>query len=195
MSPTRVPSEPPITTAVKPTSSEIRAPMMRRLKMSRPSGSVPSQWTIPSRSVRGGSSRFSTRTAFGDCGATHTPPIAPRMTRISRAAPLTAPGDRRNDRSMAADRVRGDAAVSAPGPPMESGSVRCVGGGWRLSEPDSWVEVSIGEIDEQVERHEDGGDDDHGSLDNGEVLLIDGVHDQPADSRPREDRLRNDGAA
>src|SRR5215813_10805234 len=154
--------------------SEIRAPYRTRESTSRPSSSVPSQC-----SALGPCSRSTTRPRRGSYGAsrgastasstkrpTITPPLmAARLFTIRRRASLQKPGERLRV-------TRTSSAVA-----------------------DAGVEVGIGDVGEEIDEHEGRGDDQERTLHDGIVAREDAFDDQAADSRQREDRLGEDGAA
>src|SRR5215475_7852494 len=99
-------------------------------------------------------------------GPTITPPLmAARLFTTLRRASLQKPGDRR--------RATGTSSAVA----------------------DAGVEVSIGDVGEEIDQHEGGGDDEQRALHHGIVAREDALDDQPSHSGQREDRLGEHGAA
>src|SRR5437016_6050752 len=93
------------------------------------------------------------------------PLMAARLLRIRRKASLQNPGERR--------RATGGSSVVA----------------------DAGIEEGIGDVGEKVDEHEGGGHHQQGALHHGIVSREDALHDEPAHSGQREDRLREHGAA
>src|SRR5512133_255754 len=58
-----------------------------------------------------------------------------------------------------------------------------------FGEPDSRVENTVREIDEQVDEHDDDGDEEHAALNDGIVARLDRVHEPGADPGEGEDGL------
>src|SRR5450755_2831472 len=78
-------SEP--TTTLLPTKREMRAPQIRRERMSRPSSSVPHQCWVEGVCKRFGRSMFA-----GSCGAIQGAEIAEKTKRVTRMTPTAASG-------------------------------------------------------------------------------------------------------
>src|SRR5574341_412304 len=62
-------------------------------------------------------------------------------------------------------------------------------------QPDPRIEVRVHHVHDEVHQHERGREQEHGRLDHGIVAVVDRLHGQPPDARPREDRLRDHRAA
>src|SRR5262245_5050138 len=60
---------------------------------------------------------------------------------------------------------------------------------------DAGVEHRVEEIDDQIDHHEGGGDEQHAPLHERIVARLDGPHHHGAEPRPREHRLGQDGTA
>src|SRR3989442_1130028 len=86
--------------------------------------------------------------------------MAARLLRIRRKASLQNPGERR--------RATGGSSVVA----------------------DAGIEEGIGDVGEKVDEHEGGGHHQQGALHHGIVSREDALHDEPAYSGQREDRLQ-----
>src|SRR5690554_2728954 len=165
---------PATSTGIVPVRSETRAPYTTRLKTERPNSSVPNQCSAEGGCRRarrfclagGASAMTGARTATSTSASTSTRPnTAMRFRKKRRTA-----GERRKP-----VRTSGTARASAIADPR--------------------VEQGIGEVHQQVHDDEDHGDEQHGALHQRGVLRADGVHYQPPDAGPGEDRLRENGAA
>src|SRR5215510_5746896 len=185
ISPSAVPTMPPTKIAIADTVSDTRAPWISRLRMSRPSLSVPRRWVaLPPSCHTGGLSRFASDPFNGSWGATYganTAGMTSRNMRIERATT----GYRRTSRKATAIRVRAyqgsDRAVTVAieRPPS--------------SVADSRVEIRVEDVDQQVRHDEDRGEHDHDRLDHLVVASSHGVDRQEPGPRPGEDALGHDG--
>src|SRR5882724_12325286 len=165
--PRLVPTLPASSTADTPISAEVRAPWMTRLRMSRPSWSVPSTARSPSgvRAV-GGVKRASRRCSFGSAGASRPGSSAQRATSATASRPSPAPGD-----PMSA-RVRRPLGKAHPR-----------------------IQRHVQEVDRDVQEDQARRYREHDGLQQGDVLVHHGLDGQTPDARVREDRLGDDGAA
>src|SRR5215470_4995979 len=157
---------------------------MMRERMSRPSWSVPRKYSeLPPASQAGGRRRRATSWSRGSWGASRGAASATAMFKRTMARPM-APARLRTRAETS--RLRGDRGATRVG---------SAGKGVTLRVPDPRIEPAVEQIHEQVRQHEDQRGHEHGRLHQGIVALEDGRHRKPADARPREDGLRDDGAA
>src|SRR5215468_11237778 len=105
------------------------------------------------------------------------------MFRSTMASPM-APARLRT--SAETRRLRADRGVERRASASEAATLRV---------PDPRVEPAIEQIHEQVRQHENERGHEHGRLHERIVPLEDGRHGKAPDTRPREDGLRDDGAA
>src|SRR2546426_3807843 len=183
--PSAVPTMPPTKIAIADTVRDTRAPWISRLRMSRPSLSVPRRWAeLPPSCQTGGVSRLASDPLSGSCGATYdanTAGITSRNVRIESATT----GYRRASRK--ASRTRGGAY---------QGSDRAVTVAIEIPSSlvaDSRVEVRVQDVDQEVRHDEDRGEHDHDGLDD---LVVPGSHRvdrQEPGPWPGEDALGHDG--
>src|SRR5262249_6055517 len=96
---------------------------------------------------------------------------------------------------MAPARLRKSAETTRLRGDRGAGRAASVGDGATLRVPEPRVEPAIEEIHEQVRHHEDERGHEHGGLHEGIVALEDGRYGEAADTRPREDGLRDHRAA
>src|SRR5215813_5905813 len=167
--PRTVPVMPSMSTAANPMRLDVRAPKMSRLRMSRPSWSVPSTAKVPSAERdSGGVKRARSRCSVGSIGARScgTAAQSPITTRI--AAPTRAPAEARR---MPSERAR------------------------RSGKADPRVERHVDEVDQDVEEEYRRAHGEDHRLDQRHVLVDDGLDGEAADARVGEHRLRDDGAA
>src|SRR5439155_1979103 len=138
---------------------------MSRLRMSRPSLSVPRRWlAVPPSCQTGGVSRLARAPLSGSCGATYGANAAGMTSRNMRIESATT-GYRRASRKASA--MRGGAyqgsdravTVAIERPPS--------------SVADSRVEVRVKDVDQEVRHDEDRGEHDHHGLDD---LVVPGSH-------------------
>src|SRR5580765_1090705 len=166
--PSEAPRSPPTTTAAKPTSRDTRAPKITRERTSRPRWSVPSRWALPSAPANvGAESRPRSDWRMGSAGAITGAASAARIKSATNTAPPTARPRVRRARLAGACSARADARI----------------------------EEAIDQVDAEVDHDEEHGGDEHGALHDGVVAVVDRLDGEPADTRPREDRLGDDGAA
>src|SRR6185436_5907547 len=157
---------------------------MSRLKMSRPSLSVPRRWAVlPPSCQTGGVSRLESEPFSGSWGATHGASTAGMMSRNMRIESATI-GYRRAPRRVSAIRegtYQGrdrtvTVAIEMPPSPVA----------------DSRVEVRVEDVDQEVRHDEDRREHDHDGLDDLVVTRPDGVDGQQPGARPGEDALGHD---
>src|SRR5215470_18836767 len=142
---------------------------MSRLRMSRPSWSVPSTAKVPSAERdSGGVKRARSRCSVGSMGARSCGTAAQRPTTTRIAAPTRAPPEAR---TMPRERAR------------------------RSGKADPGVERHIDHVDHDVEEEHGRAYREHHRLDQGHVLVDDGLDGEAADAGISEHRLRDDGAA
>src|SRR5215212_9310157 len=170
MEPSMVPAIVAIRVAARLTESESCAPNSRRLRMSRPSSSVPSQYILD-----GPWSWLIKLWRVGLYGAMNGPITASTMKISVMTRPKTAVRLCRSRRHQSGPARR--AAVS--------GSAVL----------DARVKVDIQQVHEQVRDDEDRGQDQDAGLDDLEVTEVDRFHDQATHTRPGEHGLRDDRAA
>src|SRR2546422_344716 len=184
--PSAVPTMPPTKTAIADTVRDTRAPWISRLRMSRPSLSVPRRWAeLPPSCQTGGLSRLASDPFSGSCGATYGANTAGMTSRNMRIESATT-GYRRASRKASA--IFGGAyhgrdravtvAIEMPPSPVA----------------DSRVEVRVEDVDQEVGHDEDGGEHDHDGLDNLVVPSSHGVDRQEPGSGPGENALGHDGS-
>src|SRR5713226_9124723 len=172
---------------------------MRRLRMSRPTSSV------PSRCADDGAALISPDCFVGSYGATSGATTATRMTSTTNARPVMATRSLRNRRHSsrqgpaACDSSTGPvserrapssmmAVVSGPGP-----SVLLT---WPASlETHLRVQERVHDVDEQVHHDEGQREDEDHALDHGQVLLHDRVQGVLAEAVDGEDALHDERAA
>src|SRR4051794_8446538 len=192
--PNATPSASDRVTTISPISSDSRAPWIRRDRMSRPTSSVPSgNCRLPPSIQAGGASRRSRNCSNGEWGAISGARSATRAIRMMMISPATAPLFSAKLREKAPSGPGGGAATSVAAVssvlsvsviPFPSPSM-----------PDARIEGAVEQIDQQIDRHDRGRDQQHATLENGIVPAADAL-DQPfADAGPGEDRLGQDGAA
>src|SRR5262244_862882 len=186
ISPSAVPTMPPTKIAIADTVRETRAPWINRLRMSRPSLSVPRRWVaLPPSCHTGGLSRFASDPFNGSWGATYGANTAGMTSRNMRIESATT-GYRRTSRKASAIRGRayhGSAravTVAIERPPS--------------SVADSRVEVCVQDVDQEVRHDEDRREHDYDGLDDLVVSGPDGVNGQEAGARPGKDGLGHDGS-
>src|SRR5215470_7474613 len=135
------------------TVRDTRAPWISRLRMSRPSLSVPRRWAeLPPSCQTGGLSRLASDPLSGSWGATYGAKAAGTTSRKVRIESATT-GYRRAPRKASA--IRGGAY---------QGSVRAVTVAIERppsSVADSRVEVRVEDVDQEVRHDEDRGEHDH----------------------------------
>src|SRR4030095_11788143 len=159
---------------------------MSRLRMSRPSLSVPRRWVaLPPSCQTGGVSRLASDPFSGSWGATYGASTAGTTSRNMRIESATT-GYRRASRKASPIRegtYQGrdrTVTVAIEVPPS--------------SVADSRVEVRVENVDQEVRHDEDRGEHDHDGLDNLVVPSSDGVDRQEPGSGPGEDALGHDGS-
>src|SRR5690606_21844425 len=186
MTPKKMPSTSDTLTTRKPTSSDRRAPCIRRDRMSRPTSSVPStNRQEPPSSQAGGCSKASRYCMDGSCGAispakiatssmttmVHRPISAPRLRLKSCQKDLNGPGGAETE-TVALEVV----PMSVSSPAMADA---------RIGQP-------IQDIDAHIDDDDEGGDHQHAALDDRIVALLQAI-DQPApDARPGKDGFGQD---
>src|SRR5262249_35182864 len=145
---------------------------MRRLKMSRPSLSVPRRWAeLPPSCQTGGLSRFASEPFSGSWGATYGASTARATSRDMRVESATTGYPRASRKASA---IRGRAY---------HGSDRAVTVAIEMppsSVADSRVEVCVQDVDQEVRHDEDRREHDHDGLDDLVVSGPDGVNGQEA---------------
>src|SRR4051794_16959258 len=155
----------PIIGAQRPTISEIRAPYNSRASSSRPSASVPSQWTR-----LGAALRSSMSISVGECASSTPAKIdASTTNEIQPAA---------SQNRFPSRRVRLTGLTSAVSMPRSSTAMA-----------DPGIEYGIEHIDDEVHQHEAAGDEQHHTLQDDQVAGVERADQQPADSRQRKDGL------
>src|SRR5690625_4344291 len=156
-------------TGRKPTEIDKRPPYMIRLYVSRPKWSVPSQC-----SASGGCRRLRRLCAFGSWVRSSAANTAARIMMPGRAA-QTSVRRLRTKRRIAVEVRRGEGGAAAAS---------------AIAHPELRIEVGVKDVNEQVDdcigkcKYED-----H-TMHDREILGADGVHCQPPDARPGEDRFR-----
>src|SRR2546422_2615033 len=70
-----------------------------------------------------------------------------------------------------------------------------VGSGYPSSQPNPRVEVGVEDVNDQIDEHEGGREEEDRRLHHRIVAVVDGLDRQSADARPGEDRLGDDRAA
>src|SRR5262245_56620516 len=124
-------------------------------------------WSLPrTKRAPGGWSASRGAVLIGSRGLSHGAAAAIEASRHKITRPRTAPRWRMSRRH-------------APG---------------RLAESDSGIDVSIGDVDQDVDQHVGGGDEQHGALHEREVLREDAADDEAAETGPAEDGLDDDRA-
>src|SRR6266480_2254958 len=205
-----MPRSPEIATAAKPTISAGRAPKTIRARMSRPRWSVPRTWTRPAGpNDPGGRSRLVMSCSTGSHVVSHGAPSAPTTTSPTTTSPKSAVRRRarRRRKTTHSRRAGARAAGSAIAP---AGTLICRGvreavahRGWpetgarrlRSSQADPRVEVRVEHVHDEVDEDERGGEQEDRRLHHGIVAVVDRLHRQAPDPRPREDRLGDHRAA
>src|SRR5262245_984167 len=186
ISPSAVPTMPPTKIAMADTVRDTRAPWINRLKMSRPSLSVPRRWAeLPPSCQTGGLSRLASDPFSGSCGATYGASTA-GMTSSNMRIESATTGYRRASRKASA--IRGA---------LYQGRDRAVTVAIEMppsSVADSRVEVRVEDVDQEVGHDEDGGVHDHDGLDDLVVTSSHGVDRKEPGSGPGEDALGHDGS-
>src|SRR5690625_5009806 len=157
----------------KPTEIDRRPPYMMRLYVSRPKWSVPSQC-----SLLGGCSRLRRSCLFGSWVLRRGANTAVMMMSSSITTPKSVRGLRQK-RRRAFDVRRGD-------------SGRAVASA--IAHPQSRVEVSVEDVNEEVDDCIGERKYENHTLDDREVFRPDRVDREPADARPGEDGFRDDGS-
>src|SRR5437667_7059291 len=174
----------PRTTAVR--VNEVRAPKTTRLRMSRPTSSVPNQCGRPGGwKVR---SKWTLGPASWGKGAI-APGVAAQRTRTSTtAAPAADKGLRRSRRSQ---RARRRARVAAPGAPRGTASVAPAGSAGLVPSvlADPRVDQAIAHVHEEVGEDEREADHQRDAHHRVEVLGEDGGRAVGGDPGPGEDDL------
>ena len=189
--PRPVPTAPATRTAESPIRTEVLAPWMTRLRMSRPSWSVPRIASVPSAArVAGRVKRARRFCSFGSAGASQAggggarpddeedrrpDPRAARSEQDSRASPRA---PRRGQRGA------GDAGWEGAGVKLHA-----------VAQAHARVERRVHEVDEDVQQQENGRHGEHHGLDQRHVLVDDRFHGQTADAGIGEHRLGDDRAA
>src|ERR1700722_15152582 len=178
------------------TRNEIRAPQIRRLRMSRPRSSVPSQCEAEGPALTALMSW-----ASGACGATGGAKMAATITISRKPSPAMAqrwcrkrtqnPG-RRSGSSSGLSPVSGMAVKPTKG--SLAFGVLHVLIGQSSRQPDLRVQVGVDDVDDQVDEDEGEGHHQHHPLDLGDVLVADGLDDVGAEPGQREDLLDDEGA-
>src|ERR1022692_3096564 len=138
-----MPSDSEIATEINPISSDRRVPWIRRDRMSRPTGSVPSRKVaVPPSCHAGGTSVKSRYCSLGGCGDTTSAKIASRISAITSASPIIVPRlceyDCQNSRQALASRA---------GIPSSAITASCMA--------DSRVDDAVEQIDDQVDADHD----------------------------------------
>src|SRR5262249_46840634 len=183
------PKSSPATTAKittePPTSIESRAPWITRLHTSRPTSSVPNQWTALGAARRAFTSRR--------CGSTR--PIVPARIATTRftatsIAPTSAIFRRTSRRSQSHCPSRGETSTRARS--LTAPATWFMG---RSPIPDARVEGEIREFHKQVHEGVRQGDQEHDALDHRVVPPEDRRDDETAEPRDIEYRFDHDRAA
>src|SRR5690625_2096711 len=151
---------------------------MTRLNMERPNSSVPKGC-----SALGGSRRPRKFCASGATGARTGAKIATSTSRRTMKSPAAAALLRRK-RRMGGERQ----ALAKAFLPVDAAAVRSV-------ITDLRVESGVGEVDQQIDEHENKGDEEYGALDEGQVAGADCVYEHAANAGPGEDGFGEDGSA
>src|SRR5688500_3891085 len=178
---------PPATSVpMSPTISDTRAPWISRLRMSRPWKSVPSGADHFPPSIQNGGSNMSAPCTgmVGSYGARTSAKIAtsaspPRMT-------IAASGAFRAARAIARPRLVARGRTIGWSPNRVAIAVL-------PREPDSRIDEGVEDVHDQVDADDHEAGHDHHALHEWEVALEDALVEQPADARPREDHLDDDG--
>src|SRR2546430_3650308 len=160
------------------TSKEIREPAMTRLRMSRPTVSVPNQWAGP-----GGWSAWSRSWAVTEYGATTSAKTARTSTTRSNAMPTIAP---KLPRTRRVERYHACAEKAARVMPTD---VRVAKRPVITSVPDPWIEHEIADVRGEVQGDVEDRAEQRNRHDRVEVQCRDRVHRPGSDARPREDGL------
>src|SRR6267154_1865840 len=160
----------PITGAQRPTVSETRAPWISRASSSRPRPSLPNQCRAD-----GGARRSSMSMSVGPNG-NRPAKAAAATTRLIQAIAAQNSGPSRRVRLIART------ATSS----MPSSSVAMT---------DPGIEDGVEHIDNKVQEHEAGGDEQHDTLQNDQIPGVHRADQKPADPRKCENRLHDQGAA
>src|SRR5678815_493958 len=159
---------------------------MSRLRMSRPSLSVPRRWAeLPPSCHTGGLRRLASDPFNGSWGATYGANAAGMTSRNMRIESATT-GYRRASRKAFAIRGRayqGSDLTVIVAIEMSPSSVA-----------NPRVEVRVQDVDQEVRHYEDRGEHDHDGLDNLIVPSSHGVDGQEAGPWPGEDALGHDGS-
>src|SRR5262245_50152334 len=187
INPRTVPSAPPTKIATSETTSETRAPWMIRLRMSRPSLSVPSGYSmLPPCCQAGGFSRLASEPFNGSCGATCDASTA-GITRRNVSIASGTRGYRPAWRIACATLGRAyqgrllAVTVAMSGPPSLPSLI-----------PDAGIEIGVEDVHQQIGHDEDGGEHDDDGLDHLEVPGPHGIDHQQPGARPGEDALGDD---
>src|ERR1700733_8094301 len=146
--------------AQSPTVSEIRAPKISRASSSRPRASVPSQCSTEGAARR---SSMSMSVGLGNGNRPASAEAAKTKTIQTIAVQNSGPSRR--------VRLIGPTATAWS---MPSSSVAMTNPG---------IEHGIQQVDDEIDQHEAGGDQQHHTLQNDQIAGIDRADQKPADSR------------
>src|SRR5262245_55202047 len=186
-SPTTIPTDVPMPTASSPTQSEMRLPKITRLSTSRPMSSVPKGWA-----QLGGASRISGCAARGSYGARTLAKIAVKTRMRIRPAEIIPSGFRFI--TVHRERIRLICSVTGWSK-LRAGAVAMAMAQLTPSLiADPRIQPGVGQIHDQVERHQGHGHRHHVRLHDRIVTEEDRLHRQPAHAGEREDGLHDDGA-
>src|SRR4029077_2837256 len=173
--PSTRPAKPPTMAEVSPTISAVRAPKMMRDSRSRPNWSVPSQWVQLGASVIAAKSF-----AVGLYGAISSAETPVPASISASTAPNAPRGARRQKCSVACQYERCSSIVSSAGSAIGVFTVvdmtRSPSG-----EADARIEPRVHQVDDRVAEQEDGAGEHHQPLGQRVVLVLHGLHEQPAD--------------
>src|SRR5262245_43522588 len=184
--PSAVPTIPPTKMAIADTVKDTRAPWISRLRMSRPSLSVPRRRVeLPPSCQTGGLGRLASDPFSGSWGATYGANTAGMTSRNMRIDSATT-GYRRASRRASAIRegtYQGRDRTVTVAIEMPPSSVA-----------DSRVEVCVQDVDQEVRHDEDRREHDHDGLDDLVVPSSHGVDGEQPGAGPGEDGLGHDGS-
>src|SRR6478672_11195816 len=148
---------------------------MSRERMSRPTGSVPSRKrALPPLSQNGGASVNSRYCSFGGCGATTSAPSAIATSTPTTASPTSAPRFCAYARQNSPNRDAG-AMLTRGGP-----ATRCKKGA-ASGMPDARVDDTVEHVDDEVDRDDDGRNQQDAALHDRVVARLHAVDEPVAD--------------
>ena len=187
-----MPTAPATSTAERPIRTEVFAPWITRLRMSRPSWSVPSTASVPSAARLTGRVKRARRfCSFGSAGASHAGRRrARRHHEEDRGADAGAPRSQQDagPPPCAPRRGQGRPATRAGSAPASSRMTVAA----RRTRGSSAV---YDEVDDDVQEQEGRRHREHHRLDQRHVLVDHRLHGQPAEAGVGEHRLGDDRAA